>query len=125
MDRKPAIPIIGGQDTRRVRIDTRTGEREQVYEEIYSEYDLGRIREGYCCIHCGEAQEKPFPERCWVCHFPMRNEQTRRFGEEFDGPTTIGPSRSLAEIRAEDEEAKARARYEREKPTSQIWLPSR
>ena len=123
MDRRPAIPIAVDQDTSRIRIDTRTGERYEEVEAVYTEYDQGRIQAGYCCIECGEAQERPFPERC-VCGFPMRDHQARVYGEQFDGYTTIG-GRSLEELRAEDEEAKARARYARAKPTTQIWIPGR
>lgn len=122
MDRRPALPVAVEQDTKRIRIDTRTGERYEEVEAIFTEYDAGRIKAGYCCIECGEAQEVPFPKRC-VCGFPMRDEQARVYAEQFDGPTTIGPARSIEELRAEDEERKAKARYAEAKPTSQIWIP--
>lgn len=128
-DLRPAIPVAVDIDTKRFLVDTRTGERIQSIEHIYTEYDVGRIRAGYVCIHCGEAQHEngmpvAFPVKCWVCAFPMRDEQVARFGREFDGYTTVGPSKSIEELRAEDEEAKERARRKREKPTSRIWLPS-
>lgn len=123
MDMKPALPVAIDEDTHRVLVDTRTGERIKHYEQVYTEYDVGRMRAGYVCIHCGEAQEQAFPDKCWVCHFPMKDEQTHRFGEEFDGYTTIGPARSIEELRLEDAEAKERARRQREKPTSSIWVP--
>jgi hypothetical protein len=112
-------------DTGRVRIDTRTGERYQEIEHVYTEYDVGRIRAGYCCLNCGEAQEEPFPKVCKVpfCAYPMRDRQTQDFGEQFEGYTTVGPSKSLEELRAEDEEAKARMAYDKAKPTSSIWVP--
>lgn len=90
---------------------------------IYTEYDAGRIRAGYCCIECGEAHEQAFPKTCTACGFPMRDEQALKFGEAFEGYTSIGPSRSIEELRAEDEEKKARMRYEKQKPTSSIWVP--
>jgi hypothetical protein len=148
MDLRPAIPVAVDVDTNRVYIDERNGERIMAYEHVYTEYDVGRVRQGYCCIHCGEAQvssvekrircgecyrvtgkevfhEAPFPEHCFACAFPMRDKQLAQFAEEFEGYTTIGPSRSLAELREEDEEAKEKARRQREgKPTSQIWVPS-
>lgn len=130
MDLRPAIPVVVDVDPNRYLVDTRTGERIEALEHVYTEYDVGRIRAGYCCIHCGEAQVEngmplAFPERCWICAFPMRDQQAQRFAEEFEGYTTVGPSRSLEELRAEDEEAKERARRQREgKPTSRIWLPS-
>lgn len=146
MDLRPAIPVAIDADPTRVLVDQRTGARLAEYEHVYTEYDAGRIREGYCCAHCGQAQAmaahapcricerrdgrivyhkgEPFPEHCYVCGFPMRDQQAAKFAEDFDGYTTIGPSRSLEELRAEDEEAKARAQYARQKPTSSIWIPS-
>jgi hypothetical protein len=53
----------------------------------------------------------------------MRDRQTQDFGEQFEGYTTVGPSKSLEELRAEDEEAKARMAYDKAKPTSSIWVP--
>lgn len=125
MDRRPAIPVEVDRDNSRVRIDPRTGDRYGEVELIFTEYDVGRIRAGYCCIECGEAHEVPFPKNCVGCHFPMADEQTKKFGESFEGYTTIGPSRSIEELRAEDEERKAKARYAQAKPTSQIWIPGR
>lgn len=129
MDIRPAIPVALDIDTDRVMVDTRTGERITSYEQVYTEYDVDRIRLGYCCIHCGEAQLEnglpvAFPEACWVCRYPMDADQRRRFAEEFEGYTTIGPTRSIEELRAEDDEAKEKARREREgKPNSSIWIP--
>jgi hypothetical protein len=126
MDMRPALPVDVAEDLTRVRVDTRTGTRYQELELVYTEYDIGRIREGYCCIECGEAQSSgPFPMSCSACGFPMRTEQSRQFAVQFDGVTTIGPSRTLAELRAEDDEVKEKARRAQEpKPTDKIWLPS-
>jgi len=118
---RPALPVEVDVDTKRYGIGP-DGTKYAEYEMIYTEYDMGRIRAGYCCLICGEAHEQAFPERC-VCGFRMRDEQAQKFAEQFEGYTTIGPTRSLEEIRAEDEEQKERARRLREKPTSRIWLP--
>lgn len=123
MDRRPAIPVAVELDVDRVVIDNRTGERLASYEHVYTEYDVGRIRAGYCCAHCGEAQEQAFPVECSACGFPMREKQAQKFAEDFEGYTTIGPARSLAELRAEDEEAKERARRKRE-GRSGLWIPT-
>ena len=109
-------------DTTRIYTD-RFGVKHECLERVYTEYDVGRIRAGYCCIECGEAQEEPFPKECSVCEYPMREQQAHRFGEEFEGYTTIGPSKSLEELRAEDDEIKARSLYAKAKPTSSIWVP--
>lgn len=122
---RPALPVDAAEDMTRTRVDTRTGTVYQEVELVYTEYDIGRIKAGYCCVECGEAQVRPFPMACSACGFPMRTEQSRKFGEQFDGPTTIGPSRSLEELRAEDDEAKERMRRDRgPKLTDRIWLPS-
>lgn len=125
MDRRPAIPVAVDVDTDRVLIDTRTGERIQSIEHVYTEYDVGRIRAGYCCLNCGEAQDEPFPKVCKVsfCGYPMRERQAQDFGEQFEGYATVGPSKSREELLAEDLEAKARAAYRQAKPTSSIWVP--
>lgn len=120
---RPALPVVVDKDTSRVRVD-QFGIKYEDLEMVYTEYDVGRIRAGYCCIECGEAHEEAFPPKCRACHFPMKRDQAQRFAEDFEGYTTIGPAKSLEELRAEDEEAKARARYAKAKPTSQIWIPN-
>ena len=55
----------------------------------------------------------------------MRELQASRFGQEFEGVTKIEAPRSLAEIRAEDEEQKEIARRVRDgRATSRILVPS-
>jgi hypothetical protein len=127
MDLQPALPIAVAQDPTRVRVDN-LGIRYEDLERVFSEYDYGRMKAGYCCFECGEVQIKDglpaaFPEACWVCAYPMRERQTRDMEEQFDGEVELG-GRSLADIRAEDEELKEKARRAREgKPTSMIWVP--
>jgi len=127
LDRRPALPIAVDSDTTRIRVDS-LGRRHAEYDMTYTEYDWGRIKEGYCCFECGEAQFEnglpvAFLERC-ICGYPMRERQARDCSEQFDGPTTIGPTRSIEELRVEDEEQKERARRIREKPTSRIIVPN-
>jgi len=126
-DPRPALPIMWDLDNGSMQIDPRTGERYAEYEMVYTPYDVGRMRAGYCCINtgCGEAQEQAFPEKCSVCGFPMKEKQSQMFAEQFGGDAVgWGAAKSLAELRAEDEEAKERARRRREKPTSRIAIPS-
>lgn len=128
-DLRPAIPVAVEVDTDRYLIHSRTGERITQYEHVYTEYDAGRIRAGYCCINCGEAQvtdgglPEAFPEHCWVCAYPMRDEQPKKFAEEFGGYTTLGSAKSRAEMLAEDLVEKEKARRKHQKPTSSIWVP--
>jgi hypothetical protein len=122
-DMRPALPVAVDNDTKRVRISP-TGVREAEYNLTYTEYDAGRIQAGYCCIECGEAHEEAYPVKCNGCAFPMRRDQAQKYAEQFEGYTTIGPAKSLAELRAEDEEAKERAWRAKAKPTSSIIVPN-
>lgn len=122
----PALPVAIEEDPDNVLV-YENGETRTSYDLTYSEHDIGRIREGYCCIQCGEAQEKAMPKACWVCGFPMRDKQAQRFALEFKGFKRIGPQTSIS-----DELAIAREMYEREerekdarKLASQILLPGR
>lgn len=121
---RPALPVAVDADPTRVRVDQH-GVRHAEINATYTPYDLGRIKAGYCCLECGEAHEEAFPEHCAGCHFPMRRDQAQLFAEGYDGPATIGSAKSIEELRAEDEEAKARSRYAQAKPTSSIWVPSK
>lgn len=127
MDRRPAVPVAVVDLTDRAAVDLLTGERRVDYEQIYTEYDVGRMRAGYVCAACGEAQDEAFPAVCkydW-CGFPIREKQAQRFAQDFGGfAAPIGPSKSIAQLRAEDDEQKERARRQREgKPTSRILIP--
>ena len=127
MDMRPALPVAVDNDPTRVRVD-KFGVKHEELERIFSEYDYGRMKAGYCCFECGEVQIKnglpdAFPERCCVCRYPMRERQTRDMNDQFDGVTEIG-GRPLEELRAEDDELKEKARRAREgRPSSMIWVP--
>lgn len=47
--------------------------------------DYERIRLGYACIKCLEPFERPFPEECVTCKFPVRDEQQEWFELEMKG----------------------------------------
>jgi hypothetical protein len=127
MDLRPALPVAVDIDTSRVRVD-KFGAKHEELERIFTEYDYGRLKDGYCCFECGEVQvenglPKAFPEKCSVCHYPMKDRQTRDIADQFDGEVEIG-GRPLDELRAEDDELKEKIRREQEgKPTSMIWVP--
>lgn len=99
--RRPAIPIEIEEDTEHVLLQS-NGEVRKHYNMIYSEEDAERIRQGYCCLQCGESvvghgDGKPFPERCAICGFRMRDLQQERYEKEWLGHIRIGPSTSLEE----------------------------
>jgi hypothetical protein len=129
MDMRPALPIAVDTDPTRVRVD-KFGVKHEELERIFSEYDYGRLRDGYCCFECGEAQIRDglpaaFPEKCSVCDYPMRARQARDMDEQFDGEARELGGRPIEELRAEDDELRERARRAREgRSSSRIWLPS-
>ena len=122
--RRPALPVSIEDDPDH-RIITSDG---QVFRDLirtYSAEDNERIRLGYCCLHCGESQVDhgaPFPEKCWVCGFPMREQQAQRYEKEFVGGKQVGPQTSI-----QDQMAAAREFVEREsfKPKPSIIVPGR
>lgn len=141
--RRPAIPIDTEIDPDHLLVRSDGTLRNAVLYH-YSAEDIGRIREGYCCLKCGESQvgeracrlcsrkkgreirhQAPFPEHCYLCGFAMKADQAQRFGEEFAGEVWIGPATSL-----EDEMEIAKDIVEREewesqqrRSTPQIWVP--
>lgn len=123
----PALPVAMEPDPDHVLVSSDGSMREHV-NMIYSAEDIGRIRTGYCCIHCGESQVDhgaPFPASCWVCGFQMRDKQAQRFAKEFVGEIRVGPSTSIDEELAVAEELVERQQLAREgmKRTGSIVVP--
>lgn len=78
--------------------------------------DIYRLREGRLCINCMEPQETPFPERCALCQYPIRDDQIRRFTVEYQGWKDVGPETT-------DAEEVERLTQETERKRSRIWTP--
>lgn len=120
--RCPAVPVATEEDPDHVVV-TADGQIRRHYNQIFSDRDTERIRTGYCCINCGESQygqdECPFPEKCWLCGFEMRERQLARFAQEFVGTIRVGPSTSI-----EDELAIAEEMVARERRKALISVPS-
>ena len=55
------------------------------YSVRFSPDDVERIRLGYVCIRCWEPHEAAFPDRCFVCGLPMKDEQPALFQKTFKG----------------------------------------
>lgn len=47
--------------------------------------DIERFRLGYVCMNCFEPHESPFPEKCSLCGYAMRDEQPMEFQRAFRG----------------------------------------
>ena len=59
-------------------------------EITWSAEQIERFRLGYKCMNCLEPQERPFPEKCSLCGYPMRTRQAEFFAAEFAGEIEIG-----------------------------------
>lgn len=93
---------------------------------ILDEDMTGQIQSGYRCLHCLEGFTEPWPERCHVCGFEVREHQARRFAQEFKGNIRVGPSTSYEEEMAIAEELVARERMDAKlgiRSTSSIIVP--
>jgi hypothetical protein len=107
--RAPIIPI-GVEESETHALLMANGEVRSAFNITLSEHDAGRIRAGYCCVRCYEAQDDPFPEKCWVCGFPMKEKQLEFFGKAYQGTQHMGPETSLEDELAMLEEAEEIAR---------------
>lgn len=80
--RKPSIPIAvedGQFATSEVGRDTLD------YKARFTEDEIGRRKDGYVCIQCWEPHERPFPDHCSLCGFPMARMQRQVFEAQFQG----------------------------------------
>lgn len=120
--RRPVVPLAIEEDIDRVRIED--GRTYMHYEYALRPEDVERIRLGYVCanVPCFEPHETPFPERCNVCGFPMRELQLIRFAREYVGDRWVGPTDSVDDELAELAETAARAKHT---PGSSILVPGR
>ncbi len=100
---------------------TPDGPREGI-RMAFCDDDIEMFRQGYKCIDCLELLDQAFPESCFVCGFPVKEEQAEVFSERFAGSRAVG-----SRINEDDElERMARQRFERtkaEKSNSRIWVP--
>lgn len=107
--RKPVIPIGVEHDEDHVVVH-RNGTFRSAVNVVLSEEDVGRIRAGYVCANCLEAQERPFPKECWVCKFPMSEQQPEYVARAYQGTVRTGPSSSLEDELAALDELEERER---------------
>lgn len=125
-DARAPIRIIGSEIDEENLVVNSNGDIRHDVMVIVHEDDMGRIRGGYACCKCYEVQEKAFPERCWVCKFPMRDRQAEFIAKGYRGNVRIGPSTTLEDEYAfMDEWAEIQRRNKRDpilRP-SQVWLP--
>lgn len=109
--RRPVIPIAVEEDEDHLVLH-RDGTVREAAKVILAPEDVGRMRAGYVCAICMEVQDKPFPDQCWVCKFPMGSKQTEYLAKAYQGRTRMGPSTSMEDELAALEELEERERFE-------------
>jgi len=81
--RKPVKPMAVADEPGWASAET--GRATQDYKVRFHPDDVERIRLGYVCIRCWEPHEKPFPDTCGLCGFPMKLDQPKEFENKFKG----------------------------------------
>lgn len=123
--RPPARIIEFEHDEEQLVVNSAGEIRHDVMVIMHPE-DVEAMRAGYYCAKCYEAQDKPFPEKCWMCGFPMSDKQSEFLAKGYRGNIRVGPSSSLEDELAFMEEWEEKQRREQRdsilRPT-QIWLP--
>lgn len=87
------------------RVDVEEAGKSFIYKGIHynvptyilTPRQVERVRLGYVCINCLEQHPVPYPEKCHVCPFPMREIQDRVFEGMYLGEVRVGPSTNLDE----------------------------
>lgn len=81
--RKPAQIMSVDDDAGRVDFDAgrpTLGVKLRVHPET-----IERYKQGYLCMSCQEPHETPFPEKCSLCGYRMRERQREDFEHSFGG----------------------------------------
>jgi DNA-directed RNA polymerase subunit RPC12/RpoP len=89
---------------------TPEGPREGI-RAAFCDEDIEMFRTGYKCIECWEPLDSAYPDKCFLCEFPVKALQADTFAERFAGHRELG-----SRINADEElERLARQRDERER----------
>lgn len=120
--RKPVIPIGVEHDESHVVVH-RDGTIREASMVILSEHDVGRVRAGYVCAVCLEAQEQAFPDKCKVCGFRMSDRQAEYVAQAYQGTIKAGPSSSLEDELAALKELEDKQRREADISAPQVLIP--
>ncbi len=120
--RKPVIPLSVEEDERHSLL-LRTGETRSAYSVTLDPNDVGRVKAGYVCVRCYEAQDRPFPKECWVCKFPMAERQAEYVAKAYQGNRYMGPSTSMHDELAAIEELEQKQKRAATVSAPQIIVP--
>ncbi len=55
------------------------------YKARFPPEQIDRFRFGYVCIECWEPHETPYPDKCALCGYLMRERQAADFARKFEG----------------------------------------
>lgn len=81
-----------------------------------SEEEFHQVESGYRCLNCMEPFSSAFPEKCPLCGFHVRAQQTFELQRQHQGEERYGYSPEYERL----EEEREREAF---KPRSGIWLP--
>lgn len=84
---------------------------------------IQRYREGRLCFNCiFEPFPEPFPERCPVCGYEVRDRQAVEVAAKYVG---VEDMRAMQSIEAEEARMQEQNERRRHNPHSRIWLPTK
>jgi len=114
--RQPVIPLNVEEDPYTI-VDFGDGVARRDVTYTLTEEDTERVRLGYVCLQCLEPHERPFPERCSDCGYPMKERQPRDFERNYEGNVRmdLGARRIKERLAALEEEAR--------RPAASILVP--
>lgn len=125
MDPRAPAKIVAVEEDPEHVVVTSNGEVRRAPLVYLDEESVARIRAGYVCAKCFEAQTESLPEKCYLCKFPMRDLQSEYVAKNYQGTVRIGSTTSMEEEYAimdqfAEEEARKADRMPR---TPSIWVP--
>lgn len=89
---------------------------------VVDDEGMARLKLGYACLRCMEPFENPFPERCPLCSYAVRENQAHDLEGSDRGGTHVGPATTLEEERERMMDDADRRRH---KKGSSIIVPGR
>ena len=120
--RGPIIPLAVEEDEDYVQLHS-DGSWRAAPKIIHSKETIGAMRAGYVCAKCWENHDRPFPEQCNACRFPMKDRQSEYLAKAYQGEIQMGPSASLEDELAAMEELEKRKAREATVSAPQIIVP--
>lgn len=125
MDPRAPAKILAVEDDPDHVVVTSTGEVRRSPMIYLDEESVGRIRAGYVCAKCFEPQTESFPEKCYLCKFPMKDKQAEYVGRNYKGTVRIGSATSMEQEYAIMDEWAEREAFKKDRMPGKpsIWVP--